>query len=163
VRQFHARHLVGAIAEPQRAIFVALSFAHDERESVEIDILHAQAQRLVDPHSGSVQQLSQQAVLALHPRKHGSDFFNREDDWQALRPFGSRHIVQPRQFHLQHGAVKEEQGGQRLVVRGGGDRPPVGEHRKVGLDLHCRHFARMPPAVKADEIARPVDVGAFGS
>lgn len=64
---------------------------------------------------------------------------------------------------IQHGAVKKEQGGQRLVVRGRGDPPAVGEHRQVRLDLRRAHLAGMPAAMKPDEIACPVDVGVLGS
>lgn len=105
----------------------------------------------------------QQAVFALHPRQHGGGLNDRQDGGQTLRPPGALQVGQPWQLHLQHGAVQEEQGGQRLVVRGRSEPPTVGEHRQVRLDLRRSPIARMQAAVKPEEIARPVDAGVFGS
>ena len=183
MRQLHAGHAVRPVALPQQArvaelrpqigcqrlrqhqgaILVALAFAHDECEPIEVHVLHAQPQGPADPHAGAVQQSRQQAVFALHPRQHGVDFLDRQHHRQALRSPGALQVVEPGQLDLEHGAVQEEQGGKRLVMRGRGDPPAVGEHRQIRLDLRRSHLARMPAAVKADEVAHPVDVGVLGS
>lgn len=63
------------------------------------------------------------------------------------------------QIPVQHLTIKEKQGGQRLVLHGGGD---VALHRQVGEE--GRHFgaaelAGMAVAVVADEPFDPIQVG----
>src|SRR5256885_6956529 len=57
----------------------------------------------------------------------------------------------------------EEQGAQRLVLRGRGDFPLDGEEREERGDFSGTHLGRMALAVEEDVALDPVDVRLFGA
>src|SRR6185437_15244675 len=71
---------------------------------------------------------------------------------------GRRNILDHRQRRTEHTSVEKQKRGQRLVLRTGGDAVP---HRQPGEKFPHRawaKFPRVPPAVKHDVPAYPVDV-----
>jgi hypothetical protein len=75
--------------------------------------------------------------------------------------FGPDHIVEPGEIAPQDFAVQEEQGGQRLALRGGAYVLPNGQIGEKGVDLCLPHLQGMPLAVVEDVPAHPADVRAF--
>jgi hypothetical protein len=72
-------------------------------------------------------------------------------------------LRQPWQLLVDHFLVQEQQRAQGLAVRGGRHLALRGQHGQERLDLRLRHLPRMPHAVKADEMAHPVNVGLLGA
>ena len=155
------RHQRGG--QHHRAVLAALAAAHDERAAFEIDILDAQLQRLGDAQPGAVEQLREQALLALQQRQDARHFVGRQHHRQTRLALRAADGFHPRQVLREHLLVQEQQRRQRLPVRGDGhaalDRQPGQE----GLDLGPAHVARMAHAVEAHERPHPMDVGLLGA
>jgi hypothetical protein len=144
------------------AILVALCLAHDDGVALEIDILHAKALRLHQPHARAVEQVGDEPDFSRDGCKQGCHLVAREHRRQPTRPCGPREISEPRQIDTQHFAIEKKQRAERLVVRGGGHAPLRGKHGEKRFDLVRTHVARMLHAAPADEKADPVDVRLFG-
>jgi hypothetical protein len=71
--------------------------------------------------------------------------------------------VDSRQLNMQHHAVKEEQGTQRLRVGTAGDLALVDQVRHEGLDFGSSHFRGMAQAVEAYVPSCPIDVSPLGA
>ncbi len=59
--------------------------------------------------------------------------------------------------------VQEEDGGEGLVLGGGGDVALGGKMGEEGLNVGCAHFGRVAFVAEEDEAANPVYVGFFGA
>jgi hypothetical protein len=71
------------------------------------------------------------------------------------------------EVHLQHVAVEEEHGGQRLVLGAGGDVAIDREVSEESLDFGEAHVTGVPPpvggAMEADELLDPGEVALLGA
>lgn len=125
----------------------------------EVDILGAQAAAFQDPQAGAVEQASHQLEDAVEPLEHRADFLPAQDDGQSRGPLGADDVVEPGQVNLQHLAVQEEEGAQRLVLGGGGNSAVDGQGGEKRRDLRGTHLGRVPLAVEEDVALDPLDVG----
>jgi hypothetical protein len=149
------------------AVFAALGVAHDDHQAHKIHVLDAQAHALHHAHAGAIQQPHQQVGDALHVGQDAGDLVFGEHTGDARRPRRTVDVVEPGQIDVEHLAVQEQNGAQRLVVGGGGHMAFGGQHGQKSLDSFGVDLARMPhgtrPAGPADEKAHPVPVHLFGS
>jgi hypothetical protein len=89
------------------------------------------------------------------------DFAACEDDGHARVTLRALDAVGVSQLHLQHVTIEEEQRGEGLILRRGGD--DDGEMREELSDLICAHLARVAFTVEEDEAFDPVGVSALGT
>jgi hypothetical protein len=97
-------------------------------------------------------------VLTRQSAEERAGLVLREHDGQATRALGPRDSIQPRHLDSQHLAVEEEEGGERLVLRGRRNVAVVGEGGKERGDVLGSQVARMAPPMEEDVAADPVDV-----
>jgi hypothetical protein len=64
---------------------------------------------------------------------------------------------------LEHIAVEEKEGAERLILGRGGDAAVRGQVREELADLIRPHLFRVALVVEEDEALAPVDVGALGA
>ena len=88
---------------------------------IQVDVLHAKLQTLIDPRTRSVKHRRNQPGRAIQSRQYRLDFGAAQYDRQVDRSFGAYHTRQPRQLKAQRIAVQEQDGGQRLILRGCGN------------------------------------------
>ncbi len=62
----------------------------------------AQPERLHNPHSGTVEQARHEPVDTVHETQNRRHLVRHQDLRQPGRSFGADHILQPRQFLMQH-------------------------------------------------------------
>lgn len=94
--------------------------------------------------------------------KKALDFFPCEDGGEAFRPFGGGKEEKVYIF-VKYFAVKEEEGGEGLVLGRGGNIALGCQVGEESLDFRGAHFGRMALVVEKDEAADPVYVGFFGT
>ena len=107
----------------RHAVLVALAAPHDDLVRPEIHVLDAEAAALEEPEPGAIEKQRHESRRAFEPAQHGPHLVPGQDDGQALRALGADDLIQPREIDFQHRPVQEEQGAQRLVLRGRGDLP----------------------------------------
>ena len=100
---------------------------------------------------------------AIESLEHGADLVAGENDRQPRGALGAHDAVEPRQVHLQHVLVQEQEGAQRLVLGRGGDVPVDRQEREELRDFQRARLGRVPLAVEHDVAAYPRDVGFFGA
>jgi hypothetical protein len=101
-----------------RAVLAALALPDDDDSTVEVNILHPQLQGLADAQPGAVQQLPQHEMRTFQLLQQPSHFDRRQHHGQPGLTLWPPDCVHPRQIHAQHLTVEEQQGRQRLPVRG---------------------------------------------
>ena len=134
--------------------------------SGEVEVQHAEAQALAEPQAGAVEERGDQPALrvgALELVERGADFFPAEDDREAPRLAGSHQLVELADLAVQHVAVEEQQGAERLGLRGGADVLGHGEVGDEGVDLGLRHVGGVAEPVEADVPPHPAAVGLLGA
>ncbi|MNC33852.1 hypothetical protein D3C75_822610 [compost metagenome] len=107
-----------ASRQQRDSILHALAITDDDLVASEIHILDPQTHRLHQAHAGAVQQSGNQSDLAVETRQQPLGFFAGQDDGQTLRALRTHHFTQPGQIDGQDMLVEEQQGGQRLILRG---------------------------------------------
>jgi len=105
------------------AIPVALAFAHDDFTARELDILHPKPQALEQAHAGAVEQAENQTFSTGNQSEHSVNFLTCEHDGEPGGAFGPSDAGEPGQLGLQHLTVEEQEGSERLVLRGCGHAP----------------------------------------
>jgi hypothetical protein len=143
-------------------VLAALAFAHHHDPAVEVDILDPQLETFHQAHAGAIEQLGEQLLLAAQERQDGCDFLARQHRRNALARRWPPDLAQPRQLLAKNLAVQEDDGTQRLLVRGRRNAALVGEHGQERLDLGLAYVARMPHAAPTDERPHPEQVGFLG-
>jgi hypothetical protein len=121
--------------EHRHAVLAALALAHHDLVPHQVHILHAQLQALREPQARAVQEPRHERVLARQSAEERAGLVLREHDGQATRALGARDSIQPRHLDSQHLAVEEEEGGERLVLRGRRNMAVVGEGGKERGDV----------------------------
>lgn len=143
-------------------VFVALAAADDDLIAGEVDVLDTEPATLEHPQPRPVQQASHEVRHALESLEHGADLIAREDDGQPRGALGAHDAIEPWQGDVQHVAVEEEEGAQRLVLR---RRCSGGSTRRRPLRCGGCNAGRGAPAGPASRIqnvaagAPPDDVG----
>ena len=85
--------------------------------AIKVDILDAQLQSFQQSQAGSVQDLCDQRVNARHCFQQALHFIARKDNRDVLTLSGPADLSQPRQLAVEHFAIQEQQGAQRLAMR----------------------------------------------
>jgi hypothetical protein len=96
-------------------------------------------------------------------RQQALDFLAREHHRQSLRLLGALHVVQPRQFDLEHFSIQKQDRVQGLVLSRSGY---AASNRKIAQkrrQLRGTHFAWMSFAMKEDEASHPVQISLLGT
>lgn len=145
------------------AILIALAFANHDFAPGKFNILHAQAQRLHQPHARAIQKLGNQICGSIHMHEQGAHFGRRQHHRQAPRPLGLNRLIQPGQVDLQHLFVQIQQRRLGVVLRGGLHLPVYRQMAQEGLYLRRAHVLRVALAIEQDEAAHPVHVGLLGT
>lgn len=101
-------------------------------------------------------------VDAGHVADDLKGFLAGEDGGKPLGAFG-RGRQDGFDFFVEDFAVEEEDGGEGLVLGGGGNVAVVSEVKEEGLDFGGAHFEGVAFAVEEDVAAHPVKVGLFGA
>ena len=130
-----------AVRENRHAVLLTLAVAHHDLRVLEVDVLHAQSQRLHEAQPAAVQQLRDQVKRRLELREQRLHLSPRQNDRHVLRRAGANDVLEPRQLDLEYVAVQEQDRRQRLVLRRGRNPPFDREVRQEALDLGRRHLA----------------------
>ena len=101
--------------------------------------------------------------VAFEPAQHGPYLVPGQDDGQTLRALGADDLVHPREIDCQDLPVQEEQGAQRLVLRGRGDLPLDGEGAQEAGDFGRPHVGGVALVVEENVATDPRDVGLLGA
>ena len=147
----------------RHAVLVALAAPHDDLVRPEIHVLDAEAAALEEPEPGPIEQKRHESRRAFEPAQHGPHLVPGQDDGQALRALGADDLVHPREIDCQDLPVQEEQGAQRLVLRGRGDLPLDCEGAQEARDFGRPHVGGVALVVEEDVAADPRDVGLLGA
>lgn len=113
----------------------AAAIAHDDLAAREVEVLDAQLQALLQPQARSVEQARHEPVHARQVSEHPLHLPAREDDRKPGRPARAHDRVEPGQRRLERLAVQEEDGGERLVLRAGGNLAFNGQVGQEPLDV----------------------------
>ena len=127
----------------------------------EIDVLDAQLEAFAQAQTGAVKQARHQPSGSFQFAEQRAHFRFGKNNRQTYRPLCPHHSIQPRQFQRQHLRIKEEQRGQRLILRRRGDVALGRKMAKERADLCRPHLARMPLAGEKDETLDPVHISLF--
>jgi len=122
-------------------IAAPFSRAHDDPAVPELDVLHTQGERLVQPEPRPVEQDGYQAWPAGQMIEHGAHLGSAEDHGQPVPLPRARDPRQTAQRPPQHLGVEEHQRGERLVLGGRGD---AVAHREVGKEGGTSGSPRSP-------------------
>jgi drug/metabolite transporter (DMT)-like permease len=90
-------------------ILEALAVAHENLATLEIDILHPQAQAFHDAQTSAIHQPTDQGIGAFQPRKQRGNLGLRQHHRQAARGLGRLDIIEPRQLDTQHLTIEKKQ------------------------------------------------------
>ena len=162
--QLLAQRRLDRLGQHHRPVLAALAVAHDEGAAAELDVLDPQLQALGDAQAGAVEQRGEQPVLArFDGGQDAADLVDAQHHRQAARLTRPADLLHPRQVLAQHLVVEEQQGRQRLAVRGRGHLALGGQPTEKGLDLGPGHVGRVPQLVEADEGPHPVHIGILGA
>jgi hypothetical protein len=137
-------------------ILEALAVAHENLATLEIDILHPQAQAFHDAQTSAIHQPTDQGIGAFQPRKQRGNLGLRQHHRQAARGLGRLDIIEPRQLDTQHLTIEKKQCALGLILRRGGHLP---RHRKMRQKLAhlCRtEIPRMTLAKMPDKSFNPI-------
>lgn len=129
----------------------------------EVDVLHAEGERLLEAEPGAVEQLAEEPEGRVEVVEQREDVAAGEDVGEVLGALRALEVVERGHLDVEHLAVEEDQGAEALVLRG---RRDAATHREVveeGSDLGGAQLARVAPVVKADELAHPAEVGLLGA
>jgi len=144
-------------------VLVPFGVAHDDGAALEVNILDAQAEGLEQAQAGAVEELGDELIDAGELGDDAADLVFGEDGGQMLRLFGAQGLDGGIEFPAEHLAVEEEEGGEGLVLGGGGDMFLDGQVGEKGFDLLGAHLFGVALVVEEDEAADPVHIGFLGA
>ena len=87
----------------------------------------------------------------------------REDHRNTRGPSGALDGIEPGEWRGKDITVEEEDGGQRLILGGGGDVAVARQVLEKASDLLSAHLSWVTKGVKDDELADPGDVCSLGA
>ena len=100
---------------------------------------------------------------AIEPCERGPFRFSRPYDGYSGQAIGWDEISQPTEILVEHLRVHEQQGAQRLALRGGAHAGLRGEMREECADRHPSHLMRVALVVEQHEASYPLDEGLLGA
>jgi len=155
--------LAGPGGQEGRAVVGTFATTDGDLTAVEVDVLHAEGEGLLEAETGAVEDLAEEAEGRLELLEQGHDVAAREDGGEVLGTLGALEAVERGQVEFEHLAVEEDEGAEGLVLGGGRDGATQGEVVEEGGDLGGAHLPRVTSLVEADEVAYPADVGLLGA
>src|SRR6266536_4560161 len=144
-------------------VLVALAAPDHNLVRGKVDVLYTKPTTFQYPEAGTVQQGGHEARDTVKPLEQRADLIPAEDDRKPLRAPRAHDAIEPREIHLQHVLVEEQEGAQRLILRRGGDLPIDRQGREELRNLDCAHLSGMPFVVEEDEAPDPGDVRLLGA
>ena len=102
------------------AIFAALATTDVDGSGLQVQVFHPQGHRLGDPQSGPVKQLGHQPRRPRQLGQHVPDFTHRQDRGQASLALDPPEPLELANVDVQDVSVQEEDGVERLRLRGRG-------------------------------------------
>ena len=102
-------------------------------------------------------------MIAFEVLEDGADFFPCHDDRQPLRSSRANGAVQADEFSPEDLLVQKDEGGEGLVLGGGGDATLDGQMREDLDDLDRAHVIRMADCVVVNGSPNPADVRVLGN
>ena len=157
------KSLAGPGGKQGRAVVRPLATTDSDLMAIEVDVLHAEGEGLLEAEAGAVEELAEEAEGGLEVVEEGENVAAREDRGEVLGALGALETVERRQVEFEHLAVEEDQRAEGLVLGGGRDAAAQGEVVEEGGDLDGAHLPRVTSLVEADEFAYPAEVGLLGA
>jgi hypothetical protein len=111
-----AERLDQCARQHRRPILLTLPATDGDLISIEIQVLHAQLQRLFQAKARSIQQHRDDPHRAFQLRQHRSHFLPTQDDRQTNRLLRSDDMLHVTHGHMQHVLVQEQQRCKCLVL-----------------------------------------------
>ena len=145
----------GDLRQGDGPIAPALGALDPDLAALELEVLDPQPERLEQAEPAPVQEGGNEAVDAWKGVEQPADLIAREDEREVPRPPGADRGAEAFELAAGHVAVREEEGRQGLVLRGGGDPPAHGEVGEEGDDLGRAHLPGVAFPAEEDEAARP--------
>ena len=134
------------LREPGRqhrdAVLAALSVAHDDLATIEVDVLDAQPRALEQAQTGTVEQRGHEQRRASKWRENRRDFVPGEHQRAGGGALGADHVVETVHLASEHFAIEKQHGAEGLLLGGGADVPADGERRQERRDLGAAHLER---------------------
>jgi len=128
----------------------------------EIEVFDPQRQAFEETETGAVHQHDGNEVRPGQMLENRGHLVACEYDWENLRSLRSHYTVEPVELDAEHVLVQEQEGAERLVLRGGSDVLFDGKVGKESFDLFLAHFARVAEPVESQITVDPVGIGFFG-
>jgi len=160
--QVFSKGLDEAFREYGDAGYFSGGVAHVDLAMVEVEVPDAEAQAFDQPEAGAEYEFDDELVDAGEGGDHCHGFFSGEDDGQSSGVFGSDG-GDGAGVYGEYFAVEEEDGGEGLVLGGGGDVEVYGQVGDEGGDFGVAHFFGVAFVVEEDVAFDPVYVGPFGA
>lgn len=140
-----------------------LAVADDHAPGVEVEVLDAEAERLGQPEATSVQEVSDEPIVAgREGAEEAAHLVPREDGGQTLGAVGPLDGAEVAERGVEHPIVEKREGVEGLVLRGGRHVAVGGEVGEEGAHVVGAETARMGGVVEADVAHDPPDVRLFG-
>lgn len=140
------------------AVVGALAATHGDLVALEVDDLDAQGQRLVDPQTRAVEQLTQEPEGRVKLVEQGAHGRAGEHGGEVFGAAGALEAVEGGHVDLEHLAVEKDQRAERLVLRRGRGALAYGQVVEKGRDSGRPQVARVASVVNAHEGAHPGEV-----
>ncbi len=158
-----AQRLTQAFRQHRDPIAGPFAVAYNHLTPIEVEILHAHGESLADAQAGSVEEHADQPGHALETRQHAPRLDSRHDDRDARRLPRANDTVNAIQRLLQNVRIQEQDRGERLVLRRGGDVLPCCQVRQERVDVLLAEPAWMHLTIEPEKPADPVEVCLLGS
>ncbi len=152
-----------AIRQHGEAVFIALAAADGELALLKIKVFDAQPETLGEAQAAAVEQLGHQLVGLGQLGDDPAGFSDGEDDGQMFGFLGAKGVDGASEFLAQDFPVEKEQGGEGLVLGGGGHVLLNGQVGEEGFNLRDAHLFGVAFVVEKDEAFDPIDIGFFGA
>src|ERR1043166_8009936 len=129
----------------------------------EIDVLHPQGHRLMEPEAGAIEQGAKEMVEPRELVEYHLHLGAAQHDRQPRRSSGAEDRTEIAEWATKHIPVEKEKRAQGLPL-GRGRHPLIGgEVGEEGGDVHLGELTGMAEAVKPNEATRPGHIGCLGS
>ena len=146
------------VREHHPPVLLSLAATNRDLPTLEIDVLDAQLQALLESQTSTIKQRHDKATDPGQLLENGPNFGGAQDDRYPLWCPGSRHRLENAQFNAQYVPVQEQNRAQRLVLCRRRHPPLHCQPRQKSPDLDCAKLGWMPLAVEHDEPPDPMDV-----
>ena len=148
--------------QERSAILLPLALPYGDLLVLEVQVFHPQSEGLRKAKAGPIQQVSHEAVWAVHVPEHGFDFRLGEHDRKPLRLPCTIKVGHPVPLGPEHVAMEKQKSIQGLILGRGRDGSLGREVGQVFSDLRFPKRPRMLGAVVLHVADDPAEVGLLG-